>query len=67
LIDQAINILASHPSTGRPAEAGLRELVIPQGKAGFLALYSYEADQDAVLILAIRHQREVGYPGRSSR
>jgi plasmid stabilization system protein ParE len=67
LIDQAVNFLASHPSAGRPAEAGLRELVIPQGKAGFLALYSYEADHDAVLILALRHQREAGYPGRASR
>jgi len=26
-----------------------------------VALHSYEPDHDAVLILAIRHQREAGY------
>jgi addiction module RelE/StbE family toxin len=61
LIDGAVNILAHHPFIGRQVESGLRELVISQGKTGYVALYSYEADHDALLILAIRHQREAGF------
>ncbi|MDR3479759.1 MAG: type II toxin-antitoxin system RelE/ParE family toxin [Burkholderiaceae bacterium] len=41
----------------------LRELVISRGKTGYVALYSFEADQGAVLILAIRHRREAGNIG----
>jgi hypothetical protein len=29
-----------------------------------VALYSFEEDRDAVLVLAIRHQREAGYWGQ---
>jgi addiction module RelE/StbE family toxin len=60
LIDEAITILVRHPLVGRQAELGLRELVISQGKTGYVALYSYEEEQDAILVLAIRHQREAG-------
>jgi len=63
LIDDAVSVLARHPLIGRQAEAGLRELVISQGKTGYVALYSYEADHDAIFILAIRHQREAGFQG----
>lgn len=63
LVDEAISILARHPLIGRLAEHDLRELIISQGKTGYIALYSYEAEQDTVLILAIRHQREVGFYG----
>jgi len=63
LISEAVDILARHPLIGRQAEAGLRELVISQGRTGYVALYSYEAQHDAVLLLAIRHQREAGYHG----
>ena len=62
LIEEAIDVLQRHPLIGRPAEAGLRELVISRGQTGYVALYSYELDEDAVLVLAIRHQREAGYP-----
>lgn len=61
LIDEAINILTRHPLIGRPAESGLRELVISEGRTGYVALYSYAASEDAVLVLSIRHQREAGY------
>jgi plasmid stabilization system protein ParE len=62
LIAEATDVLRRHPLIGRAAEAGLRELVISRGQTGYVALYSYELDEDAVLVLAIRHQREVGYP-----
>jgi plasmid stabilization system protein ParE len=63
LIEEAVAVLKRHPLIGRPVELDLRELVISRGKTGYVALYSFEADQDAVLILAIRHQREAGYTG----
>ena len=61
VIEEAVSILRRHPLIGRPAEAGLRELLISRGKTGYVALYSHQADADAVLVLAIRHQRELGY------
>lgn len=61
LILEAVQILENHPLIGRPAEPGLRELVISRGKSGYIALYSYEQAQDTVLILAVRHQSEAGY------
>ena len=61
LIAEAVGILARHPLIGRPAEAGLRELVISQGKTGYVALYSYEFQHDSILVYSIRHQREAGF------
>ncbi len=61
LIEEAVNLLVRHPLIGRPVEHGLRELVISRGRSGYVALYSLEEAQDAILILAIRHQREAGY------
>ena len=40
----------------------MRELVISRGRSGYVALYSFEPVHDACLILAVRHQREAGYP-----
>ncbi len=62
LIEEAVNVLKRHPEIGRPAEDGLRELVISRGRTGYVALYSYEVVHDACLILTVRHQREAGYP-----
>ena len=61
LIAEAVSILKRHPLIGRPIDDHLRELVISRGITGYIALYSYEAKQDTVLILAIRHQRESGF------
>lgn len=61
LITEAINVLCNHPFIGRPADSGLRELVISRGKSGYLALYDFQQPLDAVVILAIRNQREAGY------
>ena len=61
LIIEATQILINHPLVGRACEAGLRELVISRGRSGYLALYEYVEAHDAVLILALRHQREAGY------
>lgn len=55
--------LETAPDIGRPLidAPELRELVISFGAAGYLALYRYEPDDDAVYVLAFRHQSEVGY------
>ncbi len=61
LILSGIATIEHHPLMGRPAEAGLRELVISRGKSGYLALYRYDEIRDSALVLTIRHQREAGY------
>ncbi|MDP2067149.1 MAG: type II toxin-antitoxin system RelE/ParE family toxin [Burkholderiaceae bacterium] len=58
LVTDALNILEQHPKIGRPVAQGLRELVISRGKTGYLALYQYDETADAVIVLAVRHQRE---------
>lgn len=63
-IREAVHLLERHPLIGRPAEAGLRELLISYGKSGYAALYEFLEAQDVVLVLALRHQREAGYPER---
>lgn len=60
-ISEAVDVLERHPEIGRLAEQGLRELVISRGKTGYIALYDYHANDDLVVILAIRAQREAGY------
>lgn len=60
LVD-GLAVLERHPAIGRPAEEGMRELVISYGRSGFVALYDYLAPIDTVVILAVRHQRESGY------
>lgn len=61
LIIDALTVLATHPEIGRPADHGLRELVISRGRTGYLALYEYDAIHDVAVVLRIRHQRELGY------
>jgi plasmid stabilization system protein ParE len=61
LIFDALSILERHPMMGRPAEQGLRELVISRGKTGYVALYDYFGADDVVVVLALRHQREAGF------
>ena len=60
-IMEAIDLLARHPQIGRPAEEGLRELVISYGKTGYLALYRFDPISDHVRVLAIRHPLEMDY------
>lgn len=61
LIEEAVNLLIRHLLVGRPVEFELRELAISRGSTGYVVLYSLEEDQNAVLVLLIRHQREAGY------
>ena len=60
-ITKAIDVLERNPQIGRPARAGLRELVIGRGTRGYVSLYRYVAELDGVFVLAIRGQKEAGY------
>jgi plasmid stabilization system protein ParE len=60
-IESAVNNLAAHPLVGRRIEGDIRELVISFGATGYIALYRFVVQEDEVRILALRHQREVGY------
>jgi plasmid stabilization system protein ParE len=60
-IQSAVDNLRAHPFIGRRIEGELRELIISYGESGYVALYRFVASQDEVRILAIRHQRELGF------
>jgi len=61
-IMRAIDVLERNPLIGRPIRADLRELVIGRRTRGYVALYRYVAELDTVFVLAIRGQKEAGYP-----
>ncbi|MGH9427193.1 MAG: type II toxin-antitoxin system RelE/ParE family toxin, partial [Terriglobia bacterium] len=65
LLSEAVQILENHPFIGHTAEHGMSELVMSRGRTGYIALYHFEEKHDTVLILAIRHQQEVGYATES--
>jgi plasmid stabilization system protein ParE len=61
-IREGIKILASHPEIGRPVEelsGEFREWIIEFGQGVYITLYHYDGDE--IVILAIRHGREIGY------
>jgi plasmid stabilization system protein ParE len=60
-IRSAIDLLAAHPLIGRRLRADLRELIISYGRTGYVALYRFVPGRGEVRVLALRHQREVGY------
>jgi toxin ParE1/3/4 len=60
-IVQAIEVLAHNPLIGRPVSNGKRELVIGRKSQGYVALYQYVDELDAMFVLAVRNQREAGY------
>lgn len=62
-IAQQFLLLEKTPDIGRPLldMPELRELVIPFGDSGYVALYRHEPADDAVYVLAFRHLKEAGY------
>jgi len=63
-ITKQLEILQYQPKIGRPAdwiEEGFRELVISFGASGYLALYRHDEKMREVTVVAVRHQKEVGY------
>ena len=62
-VHKAFELLPDHPLLGRVAEKGRRELILSRGRYGYIAKYRWLPAEDVALILAVRHQREVGYAG----
>ncbi len=63
-ITDAFRVLESSPFIGRTTVDGLRELVIGTGARGYIALYEYDPERDAVFVLAVRSQKEAGHKRR---
>jgi plasmid stabilization system protein ParE len=63
VIEQHFARLETEPEIGRPFDdlPEMRELIIPFGDSGYVALYRFEANADTVYLLAFRHQKEAGY------
>ena len=63
-IREKVLLLKQFPNAGRPAEdldPEHRELLIPFGAAGYVLLYRFDENSAAVTVLAVRHQKEIGY------
>ncbi|MBK7509786.1 MAG: type II toxin-antitoxin system RelE/ParE family toxin [Comamonadaceae bacterium] len=61
-IRQGVKVLGQQPGIGRPIEdmpEEFREWIIDFGESGYVA--RYRIDVTAVTILAVRHQKEVGF------
>lgn len=61
-IRQGVKVLGQQSGIGRPIadmEPEYREWLIDFGDSGYVVLYRLASDE--VIILAVRHQREVGY------
>ena len=59
---QGVRVLGQQPGIGRPIDEmpdEFREWIIDFGDSGYVA--RYRLDSDVVTILAMRHQKEVGY------
>jgi toxin ParE1/3/4 len=60
-IIHAIDVLALNPLIGRAVAGGKRELTVGRKGHGYVVLYQYLVPVDAVLVLAVRSQREAAY------
>jgi len=61
-IRDGMQVVADHPDVGRPVDdmdPEFQEWPISFGASGYVALYRLQ--QDVALVVAVRHQKEVGY------
>jgi plasmid stabilization system protein ParE len=61
-IRQGVKVLEQQPGLGRPVEDmddEFRDWIIDFGDSGYVARYRF--DQQSITILAVRHQKEVGF------
>jgi plasmid stabilization system protein ParE len=61
-IRQGVKVLEQQPGLGRPVEDmddEFRDWIIDFGDSGYVA--RYRVDQQSITILAVRHQKEVGF------
>ena len=61
-IRRSVKVLELQPGVGRPVEDmdnEFRDWIIDFGDSGYVA--RYRVDQQSITILAVRHQKEVGF------
>lgn len=63
VIREHLMLLETAPRIGTPVpeHRAWRELFIPFGATGYVALYLHEPRDDKVYVLAFRHQKEAGW------
>ena len=62
-IEDQFLLLETTPDMGRPflEVPPWRELVIPFGDSGYVALYHHDPSAGTIYVLAFRHLKEAGY------
>lgn len=60
---KAFEPLADHRQLGRAAEEGRRELILSQGRYGYIEKMRWLAAEDGLLMLAVRHPLEAASAG----
>lgn len=62
-IHDKLDILCDFPKIGKLVSCkdlpNLREIIIPYGKASYIALYTFKEERDVIVIETIRHAREL--------
>ena len=59
IIFDALRVLEKYPLIGRSIKRDRRELVIYRGVTCYLSHYHHEPVSDELLVVALRHQREM--------
>lgn len=63
IIQHHFSLLQESPEMGRvvDVEHELRELIIPFGQSGYVALYVIDGLNKKIMVLSFKHQKEAGY------
>ncbi|WP_313069412.1 type II toxin-antitoxin system RelE/ParE family toxin [Atlantibacter hermannii] len=69
ILIRGIQHLQNVPHIGRPVgdlAPEFHELIVEFGNSGYVMLYRYDEREDRIIILKIKHQKEIDYyrPGR---
>jgi len=58
-VEHAIQSISELPRRGRPSGmSGVRELIIPFGRAAYILRYAQDSGRDEIVILRLWHSRE---------
>lgn len=69
LLEKSFAVIQRMPEIGRKYELSVngetlpnvREVIVPYGKSGYSYLYVYDASNNQILILTVKHNRENAY------
>ena len=57
-VSEVMLSLKAAPEKGRPLSTGLRDLIVPFGKAAYIVRYVVRKDEQRILVTRIWHSRE---------